>query len=109
MISWRRSLTLIGSGFLAIALCLSGLFVESAIGQKKPPIPQQLVPDGSSAGYSSVKFIENDGVRVAINVARDCIKNEDWKEAIQVLQGVLNMKKAYHVKVIERDPANPKK
>src|SRR5229473_4163969 len=106
MIPLRRLPMLIGSGILGIALV--GLCPNSADAQKQPPIPQP-VPRGNAVGLSSVWIMEDTRIRRVIMVGRDCIKDEEWNQAIEALQAVLNEKKDYYIQVAEPDPANPKK
>src|ERR1043165_692338 len=105
MISLRRSPTWIGSAILAILLFSSGVFMDRTAAQPKIPLP---VGGGNSAELSSIKFVDNGNFRRIISVARDCIDDKEWKQAVQALQAVLNEKQDYTVRVIERDPANPK-
>jgi outer membrane protein assembly factor BamB len=106
MIPSRRLPVLIGMGFLGIALV--GLCRNSADAQKQPPIPQP-VPASNAAGFSSVRIIEDTRIRRVIMVGCDCIMDEEWNQAIEALQAVLNEKKDYYVQVAESDPANPKR
>ena len=98
MMPMLRIPVLIGLGLFALA----GLFADRADGQKKVPIAPP-VTDGSALGYSSVKIIEDSTWRRAIEVARDCILDKEFNQAIEILQKVLDESKDRHVKVIERD------
>jgi hypothetical protein len=99
----------IGSGILGIAVFWSGLCIDRADGQKEPEKIPQPAPAVSPAGLSSVNFMEDADSRRVINVGRDCIADEDWSQAIQALQHVLDKKTNHNVRFVERDPANPKK
>src|SRR5688572_21813887 len=97
----RRWTALLGSGIVGLALM--AVLTDTAPGQIiRPPkgVPNPN-PSGSAAGYSSVRIIESAEWRRVINVGRDCIKDKDWKQAVEALQAVLKEKKDHYVKVID--------
>src|SRR5579883_2279065 len=73
--------------------------------RRPPPLPL----DGPASSLSSVRLVENAQFRQVLNVARDCIHDKDWQDAIKTLQLLLNEKNDSFVKISERDPADPKK
>src|SRR6476620_3858178 len=83
---------------LIIILSLANAFPNSAAAQKNE------TPD-----YSSVRLIEDARFRQVINVARDCLQDKEYGQAIEALDAVLKEEKDYFVRLYEPDPANPKK
>ena len=78
-------------GLAVVVLSLVGVLAEQAAGQlalkkKLPPQPDPLLSGGSASGYSSVKIVEDSNLRRFINVGRDCIKDQEWKQAVEALQ-----------------------
>ena len=91
-----------------MGLFLAAWFFNSAdvAAQIRPPIapPQPVdMSGGKAAGLSSVKILEDSRVRQVINVGRDCIKDQEWSQAVQALQAILEEKKDYYVQVTETD------
>jgi outer membrane protein assembly factor BamB/tetratricopeptide (TPR) repeat protein len=102
MLRLRRLAALLGFGFIALVL-----FASSGVGQvafkKKAFPPDPIMGGGSASGFSSVKIVEDSRLRRIINVGRDCIKDADYKQAVEALQAVLNEKKDFYVQVHETD------
>lgn len=74
------------------------------IGPDGRPIKKQPTTTGSNpAQLSAIKLEENPDYRKAINVARDCINDRIWGEAITALQLLLDLKEDHYVQVRERD------
>jgi outer membrane protein assembly factor BamB len=72
-------------------------------------ITQTINPPATPAMNSSVKISEDSKFRQVINVGRDCIKDQEWSQAVQALQAILNEKKDSFVQVREPDPFDAKK
>src|SRR5438128_12599243 len=70
--------------------------------------PAGMGPPGESGGtstqYSAIKLTEKSEYRQFINVARDCIKDKAWNDAVTALQAILDNKEDYYVQVRDRDP-----
>jgi outer membrane protein assembly factor BamB len=110
MLRIRRLAVVMGLGIFGIAL--AGLLTHQAVGQKvmRPQqAPPAIVGSGNSAGLSSVKIIEDSTWRRVVNVGRDCIKDQEWNQAVDALQKVLAEEKDHYVQVTEPDQANPAK
>jgi outer membrane protein assembly factor BamB/tetratricopeptide (TPR) repeat protein len=105
MFRLRRLAVLLGLGFLVFALV--GMLAHRGAGQvavKKKGLPPDPVPtSGNAAGLSSVKIIEDSRFRRVINVGRDCIKDEEWNQAVDALQAILKERQDYYVQVHETD------
>src|SRR5687767_1077576 len=101
----RRWAAVVGLGLLGLALL--GLFTDTGEGQivkqPRPPIPPSPPSSGTSANLSSVKIIEESQWRQVVNVGRDCIKDKEYKQAVEALQAILNEKKDHYVQVREMD------
>src|SRR5205823_5617879 len=97
----RQWASWIGMGVMGMLLLTTVVSGQPLIRQKPPRPPIDQPGSGTAAGYSSVRIIENGDFRRIINVARDCIKDGDWPQAVEALQAVLNEKKDYYVKVSE--------
>jgi tetratricopeptide (TPR) repeat protein len=73
------------------------------------PLPANVPPSpspkkGQSASmYSAIKLVEKSEYRQFINVARDCIKDKAWNDAVTALQSILDNKEDFYVQVKERD------
>jgi hypothetical protein len=97
MLRLRRLAVLLGLGFLVFALV--GMLAHRGTGQvavKKKGFPPDPVPtSGNAAGLSSVKIIEDSRFRRVINVGRDCIKDEEWNQAVDALQAILKERQDY--------------
>ncbi len=113
MLLLRRIAALLGLGLLGLSVL--GLFTDRAAGQKavmlqpQPPNTGTGTAAGSAALHSSIKITEDSRFRQVINVGRDCIRDEEWKQAVEALQAILNEKKDHYVQVREVDAANPQK
>ncbi len=59
----------------------------------------------TAAQLSAIKIIEKSEFRQVINVARDCVKDEEWEEAVTALQALLDNKEDHYVQVRDRDAA----
>src|SRR5688572_3606784 len=106
MLKIRRAIAFIGIGIIGIAYF--GFLTGPAVGQKgKQPTPTP--GSGTAAGNSSVEFIEESEFRRVLNVGRDCIKDQEYKQAVEALQAILKQPKDHHVQVREPDPTNPQK
>jgi outer membrane protein assembly factor BamB len=105
MFRLRRLPVLLGLGLLVFALV--GMLAHRGAGQvavKKKGFPPDPVPtSGNAAGHSSVKITEDSRFRRVINVGRDCIKDEEWKQAVDALQAILKERQDYYVQVHETD------
>ena len=111
MIRVRRWAAVLGTTVagLALAAVLTDV-VQGQFGrvQRQMQFPGQPVPapgNGTASGFSGVRIVESSEWRRVINVGRDCIKDKDWKQAIQALQAVLNEEKDHYVKITETDPS----
>lgn len=111
MLRLRRWTALLGVALLGLALL--GMLTNRGAAQKVKfglqPTPTPTVGGDSAAGYSSVKITEDSRFRQVINVGRDCIKDKDWKQAVEALQAVLNEKEDHYVQVYEQDAVDSKK
>lgn len=112
MLNIRRAFALLAVGFVGFSIL--GLFVARAPGQRieQPFQPKGKVPppsSGTAANHSSVKITEDSRFRQVLSVGRDCIKDEEFKQAVEALQAILNEKKDYYVQVRESDVTNPQK
>ena len=113
MVAKRRGIALIAILGLVVLPCLwfnsvDGQVIDLPIGPDgRPPFRPPVEPGGGSATMSSqlssIKLVENTDFRQYINVARDCIKGKEWKDAIKALDHVLGSKADYYVQVRERD------
>lgn len=92
-------------GFAVLVLSLANVCDAQVMIKRQPPIPPLPATGGSAAGYSSVKIVEDSNLRRYINVGRDCIKDKDWKQAVDALQPILNKKEDFYVQVHETDGA----
>ncbi len=90
--------TTVGVGVLTGNFAV-GQIVKQPIGLPAP------TGNGSAAGLSSIKIVEDSRFRQVINVGRDCIKDKEWNQAVQALQAVLNEKKDNFVQITETDAA----
>jgi outer membrane protein assembly factor BamB/tetratricopeptide (TPR) repeat protein len=52
---------------------------------------------------SGIKIIEKSEFRQVINVARDCVKDKAWEEAVTALQALLDNKEDHYVQVRDKD------
>ena len=59
----------------------------------------------TAAQLSAIKIVENSDFRKAINLARDCVKDKAWEEAVTALQAMLDNKEDHYVQVRDRDAA----
>src|SRR5947208_2263913 len=105
MFCLRRLAAVLGMG--VIALSLVGLLADRSNGFGKKALPTQPVPvgGGTSSGLSSVKLTEDSNFRRVINVGRDCIKDNDYKQAVEALQRVLGEKGDFYVQIYDTDGA----
>src|ERR1019366_5217594 len=106
MIRIRRWAALVGLG--VIGLLLAGRGMGQVIQTPVPPANTG-AGSGSAAGFSSVKIVEDSHNRQVINVGRDCIKDQDWTQAVKALQTILNQEEDSYVQVREPDPFDTKK
>ena len=99
------------TAFIGIALLCLMLAGPSAgqFGKKGVPPQPGPVSTGTAAGNSSVKITEDSRYRQVINVGRDCIKDKEWKQAVEALQAVLNEPLDFYVQVYEQDAVDLKK
>ena len=86
MFCLRRLAAVLGMGIIVLAG--AGLFTGRGDGQplmKKPvsPTPPVVPGGGTASGLSSVKITEDSRFRRVINVGRDCIKDKDFKQAVE--------------------------
>jgi outer membrane protein assembly factor BamB len=107
---------------LGIGLLAAGLFTPAPTqGQVKiepAPIPIPVgprqgrpgaVPATSPPGtglpgqFSGIKLVEKTEYRQFINVARDCIHDKQWNDAVTALQTILDNKEDFYVQVKERE------
>jgi outer membrane protein assembly factor BamB len=58
---------------------------------------------GTSTQYSAIKLTEKSEYRQFINVARDCIKDKAWNDAVTALQAILDNKEDFYVQVRDKD------
>lgn len=56
-----------------------------------------------SSQFSALKIVEEPKFRQIINVARDCIKDKAWSDAVTALQTILDSKQDHYVQVREKD------
>lgn len=102
----RRWAILIGLGVLVLA-------VGRGTAQKRAIVFDPTEPPAASTGnatlYSSVKISEDSKFRRIISAGRDCINDQEWNQAVQALQAILNEKKDYYVQISEIDPVNIKR
>src|SRR2546423_603334 len=95
-------------GLVILGLALVGVLVTQSPAQKVPPQPQPPVVS-TPANMSSVKIQEDTRSRQILNVGRDCIKDSEWKQAVEALQAILNEKKDSYVQIHEQDAVDLKK
>jgi len=106
----------IGSVALAAGLVGTGLFlIATADGQQvgkqrggRAPgsvgQPGQVQPGNTSGNqFSAIKLVEKTEYRQFINVARDCIHDKQWSDAVTALQTILDNAEDFYVQVKERD------
>lgn len=97
------------AGGTAAVLTAALLLTQTGIGQivigpDGRPVNGQPTKNGSSAaGLSSIKIVEKSEFRQVINVARDCVKDKDWPQAVKALQTVLDSKEDHYVQVRDSD------
>lgn len=110
MVRTRRWGALAGGAAATLSAVL--LLTQTGIGQivigpggrPMPGQPGQPTKGGSSAaGLSSIKIVEKSEFRQVINVARDCVKDKDWAQAVKALQTVLDSKEDHYVQVRDDD------
>jgi len=73
------------------------------IGQPAQPIAPAMPGSASGNQFSAIKLVEKTEYRQFINVARDCITDKKWDDALTVLQTILDNKEDFYVQVKERD------
>jgi outer membrane protein assembly factor BamB len=103
----RLALTTAG----ALAFLVAGLFVSSpspaqvevkkvgkkAVGVAPPVKPKDGVSPASE--FSAIKLQENSTFRGYFNVARACIEDKDWAQAVQAVQLILDNREDFFAKV----------
>lgn len=60
---------------------------------------------GTAAQFSAVKLIEEPKFRQFIQVARDCIKDKAWNDAVEAIQTILDEKADSYVQLREKNAA----
>src|SRR5262245_11687839 len=96
---YKRGLTgpVIGTSVVAaLSLLLQGDAVGQVKIKKAPPLDPGIDP---ATQYSAIKLIEKSEFRQYINVARDCIADEAWNDAVTALQTILDNKEDFYVQV----------
>jgi outer membrane protein assembly factor BamB len=105
-----RSWAILGGALALLALAPAGrgqpapaIPVQNAI--KRMPVPGSQPKAGArdAAALSSIKIVEESKYRQVINVARDCIKDKDWAQAVKALQTILDIQGDNYVQVRETD------
>lgn len=103
----RLGVGLVLAGFFGVwaGLFFSGQAEGQIIINPKKPAPPAPNPGtgGTAAQFSSIKLIEKSEFRQYINVARDCIKDKAWQDAVTALQTILDNKEDFYVQVREKD------
>ena len=110
-----------GLGLIAIAIIGAGLLLsrpaQGQVVQKTviaTPVPLAPVPPKVDAGtplaaqFSGVRLTENSSFRQYLNVARDCIKDKAWQDAVTALQTILDNKEDFYAQVTEVGPDGKK-
>jgi outer membrane protein assembly factor BamB len=114
----QRLLLVLGTPGLLAAL--GWLITDAVHGQVKVEIKQggiiraggvmvgQPVGTGTGGGtaaaqLSGIKIIEKSELRQVINVARDCVKDKAWEEAVTALQSLLDNREDHYVQVRDKD------
>ncbi len=109
-------LGLIGIVILGASLFVSGP-AQAQLVQKMviaTPVPLGPVPPKVDAGtplaaqFSGVRLTENSSFRQYLNVARDCIKDKAWQDAVTALQTILDNKEDFYAQVTEVGPDGKK-
>ncbi|MFO0865236.1 MAG: hypothetical protein U0744_11415 [Gemmataceae bacterium] len=60
---------------------------------------------GTAAQFSAVKLVEEPKFRQFIQVARDCIQDKAWNDAIEAIQTILDEKADSYVQLREKNAA----
>jgi outer membrane protein assembly factor BamB/tetratricopeptide (TPR) repeat protein len=113
MASQRLSAAFIASGLVALGVAASGFIVPASgqVAKKGGGIravsvgPEGVMGSGGTAAsqLSGIKIIEKSEFRQVINVARDCVKDKAWEEAVTALQALLDNKEDHYVQVHDLD------
>ena len=111
----RRRLAALLALIVAVAFVAGGILLDDASGQViikpavKPTDPTK-APDGGkqSSQFSAIKLVENSNFRQYLNVARDCIKDKAWQDAVTALQTILDNKEDFYAQVTEIDSTGKK-
>ncbi len=102
-------------GLVILGLALAGLLASQGTAQKVKKViadqPPATMGTGTAANMSSVKIQEDARFRQVLNVGRDCIKDQEWKQGVEALQTILNLKEGedHYVQVREQDPVDHRK
>lgn len=110
MVSVVSGLVLAAGGLLLSELAVGQVQVQPPIIIRPPRLPQPPAPPtvgngDNAAQLSGIKLVEKSEYRQFINVARDCIKDKAWNDAVTALQTILDTKEDYYIQVKRRDSA----
>jgi outer membrane protein assembly factor BamB len=102
----RRSVLAVAmTAVLVLAGLLSFTLSEGQAQRKKigiaQPAPQPATQTGNQ--FSGIKLVEKTEYRQFINVARDCIHDKLWNDAVTALQTILDNPEDYYIEIKERD------
>ena len=95
---------LVAAGVLGLAMSVEGqvMVVAQPGFPGQPPGMEPTPSPGTAAQFSAIKLVEDPQFRQAINVARDYISDGVWKEALNVLQILLDKRENSYVQIREK-------
>lgn len=98
------------AGTLALVAAFLLALVPSSVGQvivqpggKKPLPTKPKEGEGTATQFSAIKLNTDTKSADLINVARECIKDKDWDQAVTAAQIILDKKEDFYVRVEDTD------
>jgi tetratricopeptide (TPR) repeat protein len=109
MVNKRRlavALGLVGAAALGTGLFLATPAEGQLVITQPAGNPPKVLPKSGDGGtlssqFSAIKLVENSNFRQYLNVARDCIKDKAWQDAVTALQTILDNKEDFYAQVTE--------
>jgi outer membrane protein assembly factor BamB len=114
MLRTTRRVCLAGATGAVLLAAVALLWTSSAAGQVRPidivdgpggvvqPNPNGK-PGESGSQFSAIKLTEKSEYRQFIEVARDCIKDKEWNDAVTALQKILDHDEDFYVRVKDKN------
>ncbi len=100
--------SVLGAGLFLLVPVLGQIIVDGPALKAPPKLPKPADGSTLSAQYSAIKLIENSNFRQYLNVARDCIKDKAWQDAVTAIQTILDNKEDFYAQVTELGPDGKK-